>query len=82
MTRHWNWHGIVAIILALGVSVTLVLEVVNIILRNGHTTETEATLLATAFGAAIGAIATYLGGTDEPLHRKCQNEKEQQHDRT
>jgi len=60
----WNWHGIVAIILALGIAITLVLEMVNILLRDGTTTELEATVLSTAFGAAIGAIATYLGGHD------------------
>jgi uncharacterized membrane protein len=61
----WDWHGIVAVILAGGVAVTLILELVNIILRDGHVTEVEATILSTAFGAMIGAVATYLGGKDE-----------------
>jgi hypothetical protein len=62
---HGHWHGLAAIILALGVTISLVLLSVMELVRDGAVTPEEATLLATGFGAAIGAIATYLGGRDD-----------------
>jgi hypothetical protein len=56
-----NWHGLAAIILALGVSVTVVLLGVETLTHDGHVSPEEATLLATVLGAGVGAIATYLG---------------------
>ena len=49
----------VAIILALGVSATVIIIAVKKILENGAVTSEEVTLLSTALGAMIGAVAAY-----------------------
>jgi hypothetical protein len=59
-----NWHALVAIILAVGASTAIVLLAVMEVVRDGNVTAEEATLLATVLGAAVGAVATYLGGKD------------------
>jgi outer membrane lipoprotein SlyB len=67
--RRWNPGGkdIVAIILALGVSLTLSGIVVAEIFppaggkAANHISDEEAAALATALGAVVGALATYLG---------------------
>jgi hypothetical protein len=66
-SRHhaFDWHAIVAVILAIGAASTIILLPVMELTRDGHVTEAEATLLSTALGAAIGAVATYLGGADQ-----------------
>jgi hypothetical protein len=62
--RRWNGRDIVAIILAIGVSGTIVLLiVVEFVPHHGHVSDEEAAALSTALGAAIGALATYLGGS-------------------
>jgi len=50
-----------AIILAFGVTATLIITALGAALHSGSITETESTLLSTALGAAVGAVATYLG---------------------
>lgn len=62
--RKLDWHAIVAIIIALGVSISLILLAASEVEHVQHITEAEATVLATVLGAAIGAVATYLGGRD------------------
>jgi uncharacterized membrane protein YccC len=60
--RKWDPHALVAVILAFGVTGTLVLLiVVEFVPHHGHVSDAEAAALSTALGAAIGAIATYLG---------------------
>jgi hypothetical protein len=63
--RHkWNGRDVVAIILSVGVSGTIVLLiVVEFVPHHGHVSDEEAAALSTALGAAIGALATYLGGS-------------------
>jgi hypothetical protein len=56
-----EWQGIVAIILATGVALSLIVLSVSDVFHDGHVTAEESTLLATALGAAIGAIATAMG---------------------
>jgi len=58
----WSGRDIVAIILATGVMLTLVLLVaVEFFSSHGHVSDQEAGVLSTALGAAVGALATYLG---------------------
>lgn len=61
-----DWRAVVAIILAVGVSGALIGLTVMEILRDGSVTEAEATVFSTALGAAVGAVATYLGGSGHP----------------
>lgn len=51
----------VAVILALGITATIILLAVETILHSGTISTQEASLLSTVLGAAIGAVATYLG---------------------
>lgn len=58
-----DWRGIVALTLAAGVMLVLTAEVVASIVKTGDLTHDELALLSTVLGAAIGAVATYLGVT-------------------
>lgn len=61
MKRPNDLQGICAIILAAGVTLSLVVAAAAAAIR-GHTfSPDETTLLSTVLGAAIGAVATYLG---------------------
>ena len=52
----------VAIILAIGVTSTVILLIiVELVPHHGHVSDREADTLSVALGAAVGALATYLG---------------------
>jgi hypothetical protein len=59
--RHIEWPGVVAVILAVGIAVSMVLGVAGTILSDVPLSEQGAQFLSTLFGASIGAVATYLG---------------------
>jgi len=68
-----NWQGITAVILACGITSTVILLiVVEFVPHHGHVSESEAAALSTALGAAIGAVATYLGThhNEQPQQRR------------
>ena len=54
-------HGVVAVILATGVAVTVVVLALETTTHSGAISESEANVLSTVVGAIIGAVATYLG---------------------
>src|SRR5215831_8176694 len=54
-------HGVVALVLATGVAVTVVILSLETVLHTGPISQAEATVLATIVGAIIGAVAAYLG---------------------
>ena len=54
-------HGLVALVLAISVGVTLVILALETVLHTGAISESEANVLSTVIGAVIGSIATYLG---------------------
>jgi hypothetical protein len=59
-----DWRPFVAIILTAGVMAVLIILAIGEITQTGpheHLSDTESTLLSTVLGAAVGAIATYLG---------------------
>lgn len=56
-----KWQGLVAVILAVGLTAAVVLLAVAELIHSGHVSTDEATLFATVLGATIGAVATYLG---------------------
>ena len=62
--REWGYF-IVTLILAIGVTISIVSLTIVEWRSDGHISEAEATLLATVMGAAIGTIATYIGGRNK-----------------
>lgn len=64
-----DWTGAVALVLALGVSlsmsIALVGGLVGAIWHDRPISEHGAAMLSTIFGAAIGALASYLGQSRE-----------------
>ena len=56
-----NIHAAVALVLAVGVAVTVVILSLETVLHTGPISQAEATVLATIVGAIIGAVAAYLG---------------------
>ena len=62
--RWWqqvDWPGAIGFVLALGISISMVTIIILGSLVTGMTEHSGANLLSTMFGAAIGALATYLG---------------------
>lgn len=57
-----DFRAVAAILLAIGVSGTLLILAWNEFRTKGHVTQEEANLLSVLGGAGIGAVATYLGG--------------------
>jgi len=57
----FSWPGVVAIILALGISTALIVGIVSAELTKKGITQAESNLLSTLGGASVGAVATYLG---------------------
>jgi hypothetical protein len=53
--------ALVALVLATGVAVAIIALAIGPVWNNGPVSTEEATLLSTVLGAAVGAIATYLG---------------------
>lgn len=52
---------LVAVVLAVGISIWLVLIGINIIYQEYPISDQLSTLLSTALGATVGALAVYLG---------------------
>lgn len=62
MGRWFDWRAACAVLLALGVAALLVILSLNLYNTDGHVTSDEANLVSVLGGAAIGAVAAYLGG--------------------
>lgn len=56
-----GWHALVAVILATGVTVAVIVLAVFELVSPGHVTGEESTLLSTVLGTMVGAAAGYLG---------------------
>ena len=56
-----NWRGLIALVLAAGVSIALISGVLTAELTPRKVTSEEIAFLSTLGGAAVGAIAAYLG---------------------
>jgi hypothetical protein len=61
MKRDFDWPGLAAFVLALGVALGIVLGFVNAVIQSEPMSSEAANLLSTLGGAAIGAVATYIG---------------------
>lgn len=55
-------RGLVAVVLAAGVAICVVSLSLGIAVTTGPISQEDSALLSTVLGAAIGAVATYLGG--------------------
>jgi outer membrane biosynthesis protein TonB len=62
----WDWRGLTAFVLALGVAIALVAGFLAAELSPGAVTSEEVSLLSTLGGAAIGAVAAYMGVMHSP----------------
>jgi hypothetical protein len=54
-------RAIVAVVLSIGISLWLVMVGINIIFQDFPISDQLSTLLSTALGATVGALAVYLG---------------------
>jgi hypothetical protein len=58
---HGEWAGLIALVLALGVAISMVAALVGTMLTNEPISSEKASLLSTLTGAAIGVVGTYIG---------------------
>jgi len=58
---HGEWAGLIALVLALGVAISMVTALVGTMLSQEPISSEKASLLSTLTGAAIGVIGTYIG---------------------
>jgi hypothetical protein len=58
---HGEWAGLIALVLALGVAISMVTALVGTMLSDEPISSEKASLLSTLTGAAIGVIGTYIG---------------------
>jgi hypothetical protein len=59
--RNRDFAGLAAVVLALGVVLAVVIATAGAAISHREFSPDETTLLSTVLGAAIGAVATYLG---------------------
>ena len=55
-------HGAAALVLAVGLSLSILVLSIGVIIHEGPVSLEESSLLSAVLGAAVGALATYLGG--------------------
>jgi len=58
---HGEWAGLIALVLAIGVSASMVFDIVATVVSGEPLTQANANLLSTLFGASIGVVGTYIG---------------------
>jgi Na+/H+-translocating membrane pyrophosphatase len=54
-------HGIVALILSVGVVAVVIILAIETVLHSGAISESEATVLSTLVGAIAGILGSYIG---------------------
>lgn len=60
-----DWRALCAVILAVGVTAAVIILCLETITHLGPVSDSEAAVLSTVLGAAVGAVATYLGIRNE-----------------
>jgi hypothetical protein len=60
-SQHVEWPGVICFTLALGIAVSMIVEVVGVVVGDRPLSQGESSLLSTLFGASVGVIGTYLG---------------------
>jgi len=73
---HGEWAGLIALVLALGISISMVLDLVIVAFKQDQLTGANANLLSTLFGASIGVVGTYIGAHGR--HGRRQDDREEQ----
>ena len=58
--------GIIAFVLAAGLSASMVLAILSTMIRSNPLGESASVFLSTLFGTVVGAIATFLGSSKQP----------------
>lgn len=74
---HGEWAGLIAFVLALGVSLSMVIALVGAVLSKGSISSEKASLLSTLYGAAIGVIGTYIGAHGRGARRSSDRSREE-----
>lgn len=78
MNRWWlhgEWAGLIAFVLALGVSFSMVIALIGAVLSADRISSEKASLLSTLFGASIGVIGTYIGAHGRGARRASDRER-------
>lgn len=58
---HGEWAGLIALVLAIGVSLSMTVSIVGATLQGGNLSTEKSSLLSTVVGASVGVIGTYIG---------------------
>jgi hypothetical protein len=72
---HGEWAGLIALILAVGVAVSMVIALAGTMLSNEPISSEKASLLSTLAGASIGVIGTYIGAHGRGGRRAADEER-------
>lgn len=83
MSLPGEWAGLIAFTLAIGVAVSLIVDIATVAIHGGDISGANANLLSTLFGASIGVVGTYIGAhgrhgsrrSDEPEHDRRAGDK-------
>lgn len=81
--RWWlsgEWAGLIALVLALGVALSMVIALVGAVLSADRISAEKASLLSTLFGASIGVIGTYIGAHGRGARRASDLERNERID--
>ena len=70
-------RGVAALVLAAGVAIAIIAIAVGAAVHSGPISAEESTLIATVLGAAVGALATFLGVRNGEHHHAELEEHDQ-----
>ncbi|UUN30904.1 hypothetical protein [Streptomyces sp. FIT100] len=65
----WSWPGVIALVIAVGVSIALCVSLIAVALSPHPVSQQFAGVLSALSGAAMGALATYLGAINTGQQR-------------
>ncbi len=73
-----NWGGLIAFVLALGISSALAVSIINLSLTPTNLDEPLASVITALAGAAVGGLTTFLGVTrnwpEQPPRRDAERD--------
>ena len=71
-----EWAGLIAFVIAVGVSLSLVLDIAIVAIHGGEISGANGNLLSTLFGASIGVVGTYIGAHGRHSQRSTDSRDE------